>query len=110
MNIYPTYVCIIKLFQMQTIQIQSLSASDLRHIIKEATSQAISEVFAKFDEIKPETPKALLSRRETADLLQITLPTLWKWTVAGRIKCRKIGKKTMYTYTDVMASLKEVIN
>ena len=48
----------------------------------------------------------LLSRSQTADLLDISLVTLHKWVNMGLIPCFKIGGKIYFKYDLVIKSLK----
>lgn len=48
---------------------------------------------------------SLLSRKETAALLKITLSTLWRWTRNGKLKSYYIGSRVYYLQNEVMSSL-----
>ena len=50
--------------------------------------------------------RLLLSRKETAELLGISLPTLDSYTRKGIIKARVLGNIIRYEYYEVMNSLK----
>ena len=41
------------------------------------------------------------TREEAAEILGITLTTLWSWTKAGRINAVHIGRKPMYTEEEI---------
>lgn len=50
--------------------------------------------------------KHFLTRKETAELLGISLPTLDSYTRKGIIKARVLGNIIRYEYYEVMNSLK----
>ena len=43
----------------------------------------------------------MLTRKETAEYLQISLTTLWKWTEENKIKRIKIGNKVFYSKEEI---------
>ncbi len=50
----------------------------------------------------------LITRKETAEILGISLPTLNSWTSTGIIPAQRIGTRIRYKRTDVYNSLKDV--
>ncbi len=48
----------------------------------------------------------LISRKEVATLLKITLPTLHEWTKLGWLKSYKIGNRVLYKPHEVMEAVK----
>jgi hypothetical protein len=52
-----------------------------------------------------EQPEQFLDRRETADMLKITLPTLNKYTKRNLITGHKIGSRVLYKKSEVEQSL-----
>lgn len=46
-----------------------------------------------------------LSRHEAAAKLKITLPTLSKWTMAGRVKAHRIGRRVLYKSAEIDQAL-----
>ena len=46
-----------------------------------------------------------LTRKETAQKLRISLPTLHSWTCQGLLKCYKLGGRVLYSSKDVYSSL-----
>lgn len=52
-----------------------------------------------------------LSRKDAAKILDVGLPTLWRWNNEGRLKAIKVGgRKVYYRYDDVLAMLKGELN
>jgi excisionase family DNA binding protein len=50
-------------------------------------------------------PTDLLTRKETAKLLGISLPTLHNWTTEGRIPAYRIARRVRYKRAEVEESL-----
>jgi excisionase family DNA binding protein len=56
----------------------------------------------------PEPAPELITRKETALILGISLPTLNDWTKTGIIPAQRIGTRIRYQRTSVYASLKDI--
>ncbi|MFS4484221.1 helix-turn-helix domain-containing protein [Hyunsoonleella sp. 2307UL5-6] len=50
----------------------------------------------------------LLTREETAKLLSISLPTLWKYTKDDVIPAYRIGSKVRYKKSEILLALKKM--
>ena len=50
----------------------------------------------------------LLTRKQVAEMLSISLPTLHEWTKEGTIKAYRIGRAVRYKHDDVQNALKEI--
>lgn len=50
----------------------------------------------------------LLTRKEAAAYLKISLVTLNEWTKKGRVKAHRIGTRVRYYKSDVEAALEEI--
>lgn len=50
----------------------------------------------------------LLTPKETAKLLRISLPTLWRWQKQGKVKCYGIAGSRYYKRSEVVESLIEL--
>jgi excisionase family DNA binding protein len=46
-----------------------------------------------------------MTRKETAEKLRITLPTLHSWTKDGLLNCYKLGGRVLYSTEEVYNSL-----
>jgi excisionase family DNA binding protein len=53
-------------------------------------------------------PVEFITRRDTANILGISLPTLHKWTLDNIIKSYRIGTRIRYKKNEVIESLSEV--
>ncbi|WP_341228328.1 helix-turn-helix domain-containing protein [uncultured Arcticibacterium sp.] len=49
--------------------------------------------------------REVLSRKQTADLLQINLSTLWHWTKKGKVQSYGIEGKVYYLRSEILNSL-----
>ena len=47
----------------------------------------------------------LMTAKEAADLLRVSNVTLWQWEKQGRIIKHSIGGRTLFKYSEIMASL-----
>jgi excisionase family DNA binding protein len=70
----------------------------------------VSEIIRNESQKQPEPvkPDQLLTRKEAADLLGITLPTLWDWTRKGTIPGYRISKRVYYKRPEIDAALKSM--
>jgi excisionase family DNA binding protein len=50
-----------------------------------------------------------LTRKETAGILKITLPTLHDWTKEGWLQSYKIGNRVLYKKQEIEESVREVL-
>ena len=56
----------------------------------------------------PEPEPELITRKETAQILGVSLPTLNEWTKNGTLPAQRIGTRVRYNRANVYASLKNV--
>lgn len=88
---------------MQTQLLLSLSIDELKDIIKECLSETLAEKL-----LKKEPPEELLSRKEVAELLMISLPTLHKKQRDGKIPYYRLGTRVLFKKSEVMKTLDAV--
>jgi predicted DNA-binding transcriptional regulator AlpA len=85
----------------------------LQNVTYEQFVKLMSDVFREqLKEFKKElNTKAdnddLLTREQTATLLQINLSTLYHWTNKGRVKPYRLLNKVYYKRSEIMASLSQ---
>ena len=84
---------------MLTTTLLTLSPEELKELI----INAVQEVKEKRD--SPVIAEEVLSRKEAAKVLKITLPTLGALTLAGHITAYKLGCNIRYKKTELMKSL-----
>lgn len=58
--------------------------------------------------LKDKKKNILLSRKDTAEQLCISLPTLNEWTKNGTIKAYRIGGRVLYKLNEIHDALEEV--
>lgn len=92
---------------MNEIYLNGISLDQLQESIKTIVSaelkNAVSELTTK-REIEPE----LITRKETAEILGVSLPTLHEWTKKGVLPAKRIGSRIRYERTAVYDALKSV--
>lgn len=93
---------------INSILIQGATLADLERMISSAVRKEIG-TSTKGDNT-PSVEEKLLSRRETAKKLMISLATLGSWTKIGLIKSRTIGRMVYYTQRDIDEALKIRLN
>jgi hypothetical protein len=73
-------------------------------------SQAVQEAIKKSITVSPNTvpSEKLLTRKETADKLKISLVTLNDWTKRGMIQSYLIGGRVLYKDSEIEGSLHKV--
>jgi len=86
----------------QLIILQGITVSELLAQIETIIDKRI---FERVEKLKSENSKKYLSRKETATLLKITLPTLHEWTKMGWLKSYKIGSRVLYIEQELESSL-----
>tara|TARA_B100000378_G_C17899332_1_gene362090 strand:+ start:32 stop:322 length:291 start_codon:yes stop_codon:yes gene_type:complete len=88
---------------MTPVVLNSFELSDIQKIVEDVFEK-------KIQDFKPKEKKALtlLTRKETAKLLCISLPTLHDWTKTGIIKAHRIGNRVLYKLEEVNDSLSEI--
>ncbi|WP_338731953.1 helix-turn-helix domain-containing protein [Mangrovimonas cancribranchiae] len=72
-------------------------AAEIRKVIKEESNHQ-------------ESNQILLTREQVAEMLSISLVTLWKYTKKGVIPAFRIGTKVRYKKGDVILALKKMNN
>ena len=77
--------------------------NSFRSIVKNEVEQIIKNLTTSH-EPAPE----LITRKDTAHILGISLPTLNEWTKNGTLPAQRIGTRVRYQRANVYASLKDV--
>lgn len=83
------------------IQIECISVEQFKNELL----AEIKLLLETFNNLQTEQDE-ILSREQTAELLKISLVTLWKWTKKDIIPAYRIGYKVRYKKSEVLASLK----
>ena len=82
----------------------SSSKSELKGIIAEALKEELSSFFSK----ESKSDSRLRTRKEVAEMLSISLPTLNTWTKEGIIKTSRINNSVRYNMEDIEQALQNV--
>lgn len=87
---------------MQNVILSTYTPEELTGIINNAVKEAVREIKPPSQE---KASERLLTRKETADKLKISLVTLGDWTKRGLIQSYIIGGRVLYKESEIEASL-----
>lgn len=89
---------------MERLILDQISIDDLTNRIAESVKERILEVLPK-----PESQEKYLTRKETAELLRISLVTLHEWGSSRKnyIKPRKIGSRVRFLKSEIDELMKQ---
>ncbi|TKD67328.1 helix-turn-helix domain-containing protein [Flavobacterium sp. ASW18X] len=90
---------------MQTLQFIGTTPNQLKNEITENVKFLIEELKANF---QPKAPEEFLTRKKTAEILQINLSTLYLWTKRGLLKSYGIAGKVYYKRSEIEKALIEL--
>lgn len=91
----------------QTIQIENTNSLDFKNEIVNELKDALKD-FAST--LQSNNQDQLLTRDETAKLLNVSLVTLWDWTRKDIIPAYRIGNKVRYKKGEVLLGLQQMNN
>jgi len=83
----------------------TVSGSDLLTFAGKLVKETAAEVEAKIK--AAQTPDELLTRQQVADMLGVTLTTLFHWNNKGILPTIKIGAKVRYRRSDIEKALRK---
>ncbi|PKB42701.1 excisionase family DNA binding protein [Cellulophaga sp. RHA19] len=83
--------------------LSTLELSDIKKVVEEVIEN-------KLKNLNPPEKEGLklLSRKDTAKLLCISLPTLHDWTKTGVVKAHRIGNRILYKLEEVNDALNSI--
>ena len=90
---------------MQDILLSNIPLQDLKTAIGEIFDLKIKEHFAK-PISKPEND--LITRKEAAKILKVSLPTILDWTKSGKIIGYRVSSRVRYKKSEIEASVKQI--
>jgi excisionase family DNA binding protein len=93
---------------MADIILHSTPVIEIRNLIREEMRKELKEFFGK-KSVKSPTQGKYLTRIQTATSLNISLPTLRKWTIEGKLKAYQLGRRVLYKPEEVENALREQI-
>ena len=89
---------------MQNLQIENLTTEELKSIITEVIR---TEFQNNLTDQKEETAE-YLTRKQVAEILQVSNVTLWNWENEGLLKSYRIGNQVRYKREEVENSLQDL--
>jgi excisionase family DNA binding protein len=91
------------------ILLNGISLEQLESSIKTIVFNEIhNAVLSLTTTLQTDTTPELLTRKATAELLGVSLPTLHAWTRKGVLPAQTIGTRVRYRKTDILNALKDV--
>ena len=89
----------------EILQLENTNANDFKNeIVKDVTNalKGYAETLQNPDNNK------LLTRQETAELLSVSLVTLWDWTKKDILPAYRIGNKVRYKKCEILLALQQM--
>ena len=91
---------------MDNLFLSTYSPEEITGIIHNAVREAVKNSFPASSNTSP--GEKLLTRKETADKLKVSLVTLNDWTKRGMIQSYLIGGRVLYKDSEIEGSLHKV--
>lgn len=88
---------------MAKVLLHTFELSDIKKVVEEVLEKKLQSFIPQEKE-----KLTLLSRKDTAKLLCISLPTLHDWTKNGTIKAHRIGNRILYKLDEVNEALNQI--
>jgi len=89
---------------MDKVILSPIDIQNLVNLIAQRTVEMLNN--GKQEQPKQATDETdLLTPKETAQLLRISIPTLWRYEKKGKVKCYGIGGKRYYKRNEIIESL-----
>lgn len=95
---------------MEQVIFTAISLQELGDKISQIVEEKIKPLFTKNSEQDENSQELYLTRRETATLFRISLPTLNNYTKQGIIQGHRIGRRVLYKKNEVEGMLQEIIS
>ncbi|QXP56212.1 helix-turn-helix domain-containing protein [Cellulophaga sp. HaHa_2_95] len=86
---------------MAKLTLNTFEQADFEKALDAALQRALKNLATP----EKENPSKLLSRKDTAKFLCISLPTLHEWTKSGAIRAHRIGNRVLYKQGDINLAL-----
>ena len=90
------------------ILLNGISFEQLQNSIKTIVSAELKNAVIELTESQKDPAPELITRKETADILGVSLPTLHEWTKKGVLPAKRIGTRVRYEKRAVMDALKDI--
>ena len=89
---------------MEKLIFNTLELSDIKRMIEETLDNKLKNLL----NLPQQNEVKLLSRKDTAKFLCISLPTLHDWTKTGIVKAHRIGNRVLYKLDEVNQALEQI--
>jgi len=94
-------ICIKSYYMTDTVFI-SMPLSELQQVITNCVKAGLSEnLVTQAPNVSTSKTEELLTRKEVAEQLRVSLPTLHEWTLKGKVKAYRIGGRVLYKASEV---------
>jgi excisionase family DNA binding protein len=90
---------------MEQLQFISTTPEELKKAILDGVDERIEELKEK---LQPKEPKQLMTRGEVEKFLNVSRPTLHRWTNSGKLRAYGIGNRVYYKREEIEAALIEI--
>ncbi len=90
---------------MRRIQIELLHDQELSDLISHAVRSEIEKIANAIP-----SPEEYLTRNQAKNILQVSLPTLDKWTKDGSIPCCRIANQIRFKRSEIDAMAEDIPN
>lgn len=90
---------------MNDLILSPISIGELRTVISETVSSEVNKLLQLQNQ---QPPTELISRKETAKILGVSLVTLNEWQKTGLIPAYRINSRIRYKRVEVMESLSKI--
>jgi hypothetical protein len=87
---------------MNSIQLIQVTPEELVTMITESVKNHFQELSKKMEVKTTSIEKEFLTRKETAQLFQISLVTIHEWQNNGVLKPYKMGNRTYFKYSELL--------
>lgn len=85
----------------------TMNADDFKSLVATAVKEAVKSEFESRSFNTTDGPKTYLSRKEAAELLCVSLPTLNDWSKSGIVPSYKLGSRVRYRLVDIQTALRK---
>jgi len=89
------------------IILSGITFDELKESFKSIVQIEVQKIVSGLTTTQEPAPE-LITRKETAHILGISLPTLNEWTKNGTLPAQRIGTRVRYQRANVYASLKDI--
>lgn len=87
---------------MQTIQFIGTSPTELASLIADGISKHLENLNRFNPSSEKDSPKEIMTRKETAELFSVSMVTIHDWVNSGIIKPYKVGNRTYFKRSELI--------